>query len=107
MVPSALMMKPEPWPRVGMPCCGPPRPRGMGNWRKKSGRSFGSISAPPALALPITLMFTTAAPCWAVIAAKSGTPAGIAAEAGAGEASAVSAVWAAAGVAAVPELAWV
>ena len=94
--PSALTMKPEPWPRIGASCA-PPRPPGappkapggMPKRRRKSCISGGmpcaprwaagaaSSSSPSApfidtLRVPLTLMLTTAGPYWAVMALKLG-----------------------------------
>ena len=88
MMPSALTMKPEPCPRVGVsrgvpwPCPGP-------CWKRRKNSKNGSLPngssrwPRPALGwlfdvllLPVTLMFTTAGPYCAVICEKSGSAIG-------------------------------
>ena len=75
MMPSLPTMKPEPWPRVGVPPWGP-----GGRKRLKKG-AMGSSGARPGtlssesetgvLLTPVTLMLTTAGPLRAVIWVKS------------------------------------
>ena len=83
ITPSGLTMKPEPCPRVGSSCAGPPRwpwpnmPGGKPNWRRNScicasgpprwaaGALSASSSSSPCsdtLRVPVVLMLTTAGP---------------------------------------------
>ena len=86
--PSALTMKPEPWPRTGISRW-PGRPP-LGPWKRLKNSKNGSLGSMPcgprrcaagassaslmASFMPLTLMLTTAAPLRAVIWEKSGAP---------------------------------
>ncbi|MNL16325.1 hypothetical protein D3C87_1373600 [compost metagenome] len=68
-MPSLLMMKPEPSPRIGTSRDGMP-PRAPGIWPKNWAK--GSSSLADTLRVPLTLMLTTAGPKSRVICAKLG-----------------------------------
>ena len=78
MTPSALTMKPEPSPRIGISflCCGIPKPRK----NCENGSSGSSLGIPRCCiavfsSLDVTLMLTTAGPCDCTIEVKLGSAA--------------------------------